>query len=122
MRASFEETTDVLCNAAMFAESENARGVSTSIMTGQLAEFGTGKVGVLLPQSANALAAPVGRGGERVLRSTCRSHTKPEAMEVLEYVPDDTRSRAARPLSPPTAENAPVVHKRVRFRPRSPEP
>ena len=85
MRCSFEETTDVLCDAAVFAEAENARGVTTSIMTGQLTHFGTGAVEVLLadrgggaPSSGGAAgggdAGARARARGRVLRSTCRSH------------------------------------------------
>jgi len=46
MKCSFEETTDVLSDAALFAESENAKGVTASIMTGQMAALGTGTVDV----------------------------------------------------------------------------
>ena len=113
MRCSFEETTDVLGDAAVFAGSENARGVTSSIMMGQLAAFGTGTVDALFPahvadERARALA-PVGRA----LRSTYRSHTTPLAAETIEYVLEEWRARPARSLSPPR-------RKRARFRPVSP--
>lgn len=120
MRASFEETTDVLCDAAVFAESENAKGVTTSIMTGQLAEMGTGGVEVLFSPALfhkyrPSEMAPKGRA----LRSTCRSHSVTGIAEVMEYVIDNVTPNVTRPLSPPTLEGN--ARKRARFRPVSPE-
>ena len=123
MRCSYEETTDVLCDAAMFAESENARGVTTSIMTGQLAELGSGTAEVLFhdrcmaPSTEEIRSELVPRG--RVLRSTCRSHTVTEVEQVVEYVYGDVRPVGARPLSPPTVDPE-TRRKRARFRPVSP--
>jgi DNA-directed RNA polymerase II subunit RPB1 len=128
MRASFEETMDVLSEAAMHAQSENARGVSTSIMLGQLAEFGTGATRVLfhercLPPSVDALADSLAPR-QRVLRSTCRSHTATELEQVVEYVHDDVRVGAAAAsrhhLAPAAEEEEEPLLKRVRFRPASP--
>uniref|UniRef100_A0A0D9XW28 DNA-directed RNA polymerase subunit n=1 Tax=Leersia perrieri TaxID=77586 RepID=A0A0D9XW28_9ORYZ len=42
MRCSFEETVDILLNAAVYAESDYLRGVTENIMLGQLAPIGTG--------------------------------------------------------------------------------
>eukprot|EP01117_Protostelium_nocturnum_P012755 TRINITY_DN4718_c0_g2_i1.p1 TRINITY_DN4718_c0_g2~~TRINITY_DN4718_c0_g2_i1.p1 ORF type:complete len:1744 (-),score=622.93 TRINITY_DN4718_c0_g2_i1:65-5296(-) len=42
MRCSFEETTEILFEAAVFSESDNLRGVAENIMLGQLAPLGTG--------------------------------------------------------------------------------
>jgi len=120
MKCSFEETIDVLCDAALFAESENAKGVTASIMTGQMAALGTGCVDVLFPvhkHSAHAhtkhlkkqllLGAPRGK----VMRSTCRSYCQQDEPDVVvEYVLDDIRS--ARPPSPIEDH----VRKRARFR------
>lgn len=41
-KASFEEVTEVLFDAACFGETERISGVTTCIMTGQQGEFGTG--------------------------------------------------------------------------------
>jgi DNA-directed RNA polymerase II subunit RPB1 len=118
MRASFEETTDVLCEAAAFAQEENARGVTTAIMTGQLARVGTGAVRVLLPH--RELAPPsTPADAVRVWRSTCRSHRATALAETLECVLDGApprRGGAARPASPPFDERP----RRVRFRAASP--
>lgn len=42
MRCSFEETVDILLDAAVYAESDYLRGVTENIMLGQLAPIGTG--------------------------------------------------------------------------------
>jgi DNA-directed RNA polymerase II subunit RPB1 len=112
MRCSFEETTDVLCDAAAFAEEENARGVTAAIMTGQLSRVGTGCVRVLLPHREVALAPPA--AGARVLRSTCRSHRAAALDETVECVLG-ARCAGARPASP--FDERP---RRVRFRVASP--
>lgn len=48
MRCSFEETVDVLIDAAAHAELDSLKGVSESIIMGQLANIGTGSLGMLL--------------------------------------------------------------------------
>ncbi|KAL0487825.1 DNA-directed RNA polymerase II subunit RPB1 [Acrasis kona] len=42
MRCSFEETVEILMEAATFAEADSLKGVSSNIMVGQLAPIGTG--------------------------------------------------------------------------------
>lgn len=114
MRCSFEETMDVLCDAAAFSESENARGVTTAIMTGQLASMGTGRVGVALRRERGETTA-LARTAGRVLRSTRRSHAAPVAAQCMEYVVEKVRPGVARPMSPPCG-----ARKRARFRHVSP--
>lgn len=116
MRCSFEETTDVLCDAAVFADSENARGVTTANMTGQLAQFGTGASRVLFRSTDEArVSKACVKSERRVMRSSCRSYVpKGRAEETMEYVFDDEtfpRSHVA---------DREVVRTRVRFRPVSP--
>lgn len=48
MRCSFEETVDVLIDAASHAELDSLKGVSESVIMGQLANIGTGSLGMLL--------------------------------------------------------------------------
>ncbi|MED6113234.1 DNA-directed RNA polymerase II subunit rpb1 [Stylosanthes scabra] len=43
MRCSFEQTVDILLDAAAYAETDHLRGVSENIMLGQLAPIGTGQ-------------------------------------------------------------------------------
>jgi len=48
MRCSFEETVDVLMDAASHAEQDPMRGVSENIILGQLPRMGTGAFDLLL--------------------------------------------------------------------------
>ncbi|KAL6659840.1 hypothetical protein ACP70R_002669 [Stipagrostis hirtigluma subsp. patula] len=48
MRCSFEETVDILLDAAAYAESDYLRGVTENIMLGQLAPIGTGGCALFL--------------------------------------------------------------------------
>eukprot|EP00850_Spirogloea_muscicola_P018640 SM000173S03009 [mRNA] locus=s173:142606:150701:- [translate_table: standard] len=50
MRCSFEETVDILLDAAIYAESDPLRGVTENIMLGQLAPIGTGLFGLHLDE------------------------------------------------------------------------
>jgi len=50
MRCSFEETVEILLEAAASGELDDCRGVSENIMLGQQAPLGTGDVDVLLDQ------------------------------------------------------------------------
>ncbi len=52
MRCSFEETVDVLMDAASHAENDPMRGVSENIIMGQLPKMGTGKTN---PDSGNKI-------------------------------------------------------------------
>ncbi|KAF8406664.1 hypothetical protein HHK36_008754 [Tetracentron sinense] len=48
MRCSFEETVDILLDAAVYAETDHLRGVTDNIMLGQLAPIGTGDCALYL--------------------------------------------------------------------------
>lgn len=50
LRASFEETVDMLMDAAVYAEEEILKGVTENIMLGQLARVGTGIMDLLLDE------------------------------------------------------------------------
>mmetsp|Transcript_6506 Transcript_6506/g.9894 ORF Transcript_6506/g.9894 Transcript_6506/m.9894 type:complete len:1765 (+) Transcript_6506:67-5361(+) len=50
LRASFEETVDMLMDSAVFAEEEVLKGVTENIMMGQLARVGTGDMDLLLDE------------------------------------------------------------------------
>ncbi|KAL8713425.1 MAG: hypothetical protein Q9220_002624 [cf. Caloplaca sp. 1 TL-2023] len=50
MRCSFEETVEILLEAASCGELDDCRGVSENVMLGQLAPLGTGEMEVLLDQ------------------------------------------------------------------------
>lgn len=51
MRCSFEETVEILVEAAAFAEVDTLKGVSENIMLGNVAPLGTGSFGLYLNQS-----------------------------------------------------------------------
>jgi DNA-directed RNA polymerase II subunit RPB1 len=59
MRASFEETVDILLEAATFAESDAVTGVTENIMLGQLAPLGTGCFDLLLNEDMLKDAEPI---------------------------------------------------------------
>ena len=50
MRCSFEETVEILLDAAASGELDDCRGVSENVMLGQLAPLGTGEMDVFLDQ------------------------------------------------------------------------
>lgn len=68
MRCSFEETVDILLEAAAFAERDHMRGVSENIMLGQYSSIGTGAVTLLLNeemlQDAIEVALPWADGAD----------------------------------------------------------
>ena len=128
MRASFEETIDVLCDAACYAETENAKGVTTSIMTGQLAEFGTGTTDVLFHEDCLAkdryedMKTTTSRKC-RVFRSTCRSHiADPEEVynSSIEYVINDPDQASSVNKSTPAFFDSDSIRPRARFKLVSP--
>ncbi|MCJ1311030.1 DNA-directed RNA polymerase II subunit rpb1 [Agyrium rufum] len=51
MRCSFEETVEILLEAAACGELDDCRGVSENVMLGQLAPLGTGELDVFLDQN-----------------------------------------------------------------------
>ncbi|KAF2017627.1 DNA-directed RNA polymerase II subunit RPB1 [Aaosphaeria arxii CBS 175.79] len=51
MRCSFEETVEILLEAASFGELDDCRGVSENIMLGQLAPMGTGEFDLVMDNS-----------------------------------------------------------------------
>ena len=64
MRCSFEETVDVLMEAAIFSEPDKMRGVSENIMLGQLAPLGTGEFELFLNEEMLEEAQPIAVGGD----------------------------------------------------------
>ena len=53
LRCSFEETSDVLTDAAAFAEGDTTRGISQSVIVGNIAFMGTGTCSVMRPVVAS---------------------------------------------------------------------
>ncbi|CAM9769471.1 unnamed protein product, partial [Sphacelaria rigidula] len=51
LRSSFEETVEILMEAAVFAEADNLKGVTDNIMLGQFANLGSGTMDLLLDEN-----------------------------------------------------------------------
>ena len=47
-KCSFEETVEILLEAAVYNEVDTLKGITESIMTGKLAPFGTGTCEIIL--------------------------------------------------------------------------
>ena len=81
LRCSFEETPDILCDAACFGEIDNGKGVSQNIMTGKLAGIGTGYMNLMMnPSMMHPRAIKLeARKTKKILKSTvqceCNSNT-----------------------------------------------
>jgi DNA-directed RNA polymerase II subunit RPB1 len=62
MRCSFEETVEILLEAAAVGELDDCRGISENVMLGQLAPMGTGELEVLLdPKMLETVISDNGR-------------------------------------------------------------
>lgn len=89
-RSSYEETPEVLTEAAMFAEDSLASGVSTNIILGQRADIGTGVAQVkfhssMLPPRMRTSAF----GTKRLVKSVVRDKNTELSARVIEYTYDD---------------------------------
>jgi DNA-directed RNA polymerase II subunit RPB1 len=64
IRSSFEETCEILMDAAIFGEADDMRGASDNIMLGQMCPLGTGHFDLLLDESRLQEVIPVDMSGE----------------------------------------------------------
>ncbi len=105
LRCSFEETPDILCDAACFAERDNGKGVSQNIMTGKLAPIGSGAMQVKLP--SNRLSTRFSDSQThrpRILKSTVRSkpsESTQDAPETISLFSSDTPVSSAASIFAP---------------------
>jgi len=93
LRCSFEETPDILCDAACFGEVDNGKGVSQNIMTGKLAGIGSGYVNLMMnPSMMHPRAIKLETmKGKRVLKSRVRLRpSQPTQVELFEITKDET--------------------------------
>merc|ERR1719498_1820907 len=67
LRASFEETVEVLMNAAMYSQFDTLDGVTENIMMGQLARVGTGIVDLLVDYDKLQNAIEYNSGKDNIL-------------------------------------------------------
>jgi DNA-directed RNA polymerase beta' subunit len=92
LRCSFEETPDILCDAASYGEVDNGKGVSQNIMTGKLAHIGTGFSELMMNPSmmhprAIQLEAKIGK---KVLKSKIRVRPLiPTQVELVRITSED---------------------------------
>lgn len=109
VRCSFEETADVLYDAAIFGEIDDAKGVTQNIMTGQMSNIGTGAFDLLMPDWA--LPASSSSERKKLVKTKVRMPTPATLGDRngIEYVDEsmwafrDTRPRAF-PIVPPFTE------------------
>ena len=104
LRCSFEETPDILCDAACFGERDNGLGVSQNIMTGKLAEIGSGamhiRAGPSMMHARDALMHQRVGTKPRVVKSVVR-HRQPE---MLTEVHERERGRQKRSIESPAID------------------
>lgn len=97
-RCSYEETPDILTEAAIFAENVPSTGVSTSIILGQRASIGTGIVDVRF----NGSSFPM-----RLAHSTFTGVVRSSVRTANTSMPPCTREYVD--VHPPTGKERPVV-------------
>ena len=51
-KCSFEQTTEILLDAAFFGEHDTLTGITENVIFGQLAPYGTGSVDIIMDQEA----------------------------------------------------------------------
>lgn len=100
LRCTFEETPDILCDAACFGEHDNGKGVSQNIIAGRIAAIGSGLARIEMdmncmhPRSLNI----ANNKKRNILKSNVRAYNT-EAPVVTEFIsyernkhvaPDDT--------------------------------
>lgn len=81
VRCSFEETADVLMEAALWGERDDSRGVTSSVINGDTARIGTGTFDVMYPDSALPSEAKVSARASKLVKSKVRSAAQKEEPE-----------------------------------------
>lgn len=103
MRSSFEETVEILLDAAASAELDDCRGISENIMLGQIAPLGTGSFDVVLDEDMLAAAAPDYNINENTESYAQLNGKYSEGMAT----PYDGRSPMYDSVQPPSGDVAP---------------
>ena len=87
VRCSFEETSDVLMDAALFGEIDDSRGVTSSIINGDMARIGSGAFDVLMPDSCFPMPTQTSRPrSSKLVKSKVRSVTTEPLISSVEMV------------------------------------
>nr|AAK00310.1 DNA-dependent RNA polymerase II largest subunit RPB1 [Glaucosphaera vacuolata] len=105
MRCSFEETADILLEAAMYGEVDDMKGVAENIMLGQMAPVGTGEFGLLLNEKAlkNLITAEEDARTPRAgLMSPAHGFDTPRAFDAGSMTPYPATPGQATPSYPYT--------------------
>ena len=109
MRCSFEETVEILLEAAASGELDDCRGVSENVMLGQLAPLGTGEMEVFLDQkmldtviSDNArlgIMPNIGIKGNNVADGAATPYDSGSPMQENPYLGSPDRGASFSPIS-----------------------
>ena len=92
-KAAFEETSDCLRDAALFGESEDVKhSITSSVMLGQLASFGTGRFNIKRPGPAGGGAGGCGGSASLKARSGGSAIVKTRAAVSTSCLPETETS------------------------------
>ena len=86
VRCSFEETSDVLMDAALFGEVDDSRGVTSSIINGDMARIGSGAFDVMMPEWAVPTQVRSRSHANKLVKSRVRSVATEELVSSVEIV------------------------------------
>ena len=86
VRCSFEETSDVLMDAALFGEIDDSRGVTSSIINGDMARIGSGSFDVLMPDCCLPSQAQAKPRRTKLVKSKMRSVATDAPVSSVELV------------------------------------
>lgn len=96
MRCSFEQTVEILLEAAAAGELDDCRGVSENLILGQVAPVGTGTMEILLDpalletvpiNNPNGLGAPIGvKGSQQLLEGASTPYDSGSPMQDTNYL------------------------------------
>jgi DNA-directed RNA polymerase beta' subunit len=109
IRCSFEETPDILCEAASFGEVDNGKGVSQNIMTGKLSTIGSGMPSIQMASNTmhpRTINLQKSNAGGKVLKSSVRRRNTimEESIEYMEVKHDhEASSSQTHDIVPPFA-------------------
>lgn len=114
LRCSFEETPDILCDAACFGELDNGKGVSQNIMTGKLPKIGSGSMHIKMapalmhPRDVLQTSQPL----KRVLKSSVRRREQPneQCVEMSGVVATSSVSNNSRVIEVPFESEPETMH------------
>lgn len=88
VQCSFEETTDVLYDAAVYGKRDDARGVTQNIMTGQMSSTGTGAFDIMMPEWSLPGTGKVDARATTLVKTSIRrrSAAAQKMVDTIEYV------------------------------------